>query len=232
MKYMGSKNRIAKYILPIILKDRKEGQIFFDVCCGGGNVLDKVDNPRIGVDSNEYLIEALKLIRDWPDTLPKNNIETDEETYKQMKDSENKALKGYYGFALSYGGKWFGGWRRDSQGKRDYVAEAYKNALKQSKKLQGAIFICANYDEIEYTPGSIIYVDPPYQNTTKYKDFFDYDKFWDWCRKMSKENQIFISEYIAPDDFECIWQKEIVSSLTKNTGSKKGIEKLFIKKCT
>jgi DNA adenine methylase len=232
MKYMGSKNRIAKYILPIILKDRKEGQIFFDVCCGGGNVLDKVDNPRIGVDSNEYLIEALKLIRDWPDTLPKNNIETDEETYKQMKDSENKALKGYYGFALSYGGKWFGGWRRDSQGKRDYVAEAYKNALKQSKKLQGAIFICANYDEIEYTPGSIIYVDPPYQNTTKYKDSFEYDKFWDWCRKMSKENQIFISEYSAPDDFECIWQKEIVSSLTKNTGSKKGIEKLFIKKCT
>jgi DNA adenine methylase len=230
MKYMGSKNRIAKYILPIILKDRKEGQIFFDVCCGGGNVLDKVDNPRIGVDSNEYLIEALKLIRDWPDTLPKNNIETDEETYKQMKDSENKALKGYYGFALSYGGKWFGGWRRDSQGKRDYVAEAYKNALKQSKKLQGAIFICANYDEIEYTPGSIIYVDPPYQNTTKYKDSFEYDKFWDWCRKMSKENQIFISEYSAPDDFECIWQKEIVSSLTKDTGSKRGFERLFIKK--
>jgi DNA adenine methylase len=230
MKYMGSKNRIAKYILPIILKDRKEGQIFFDVCCGGGNVLDKVDNPRIGVDSNEYLIEALKLIRDWPDTLPKNNIETDEETYKQMKNSENKALKGYYGFALSYGGKWFGGWRRDSQGKRDYVAEAYKNALKQSKKLQGAIFICANYDEIEYTPGSIIYVDPPYQNTTKYKDSFEYDKFWDWCRKMSKENQIFISEYSAPDDFECIWQKEIVSSLTKDTGSKRGFERLFIKK--
>jgi DNA adenine methylase len=47
---------------------------------------------------------------------------------------------------------------------------------------------------------------------------------------MSKENQIFISEYSAPDDFECIWQKEIVSSLTKNTGSKKGTEKLFVKK--
>jgi hypothetical protein len=25
MKYMGSKNRIAKYIMPIILKDRKPG---------------------------------------------------------------------------------------------------------------------------------------------------------------------------------------------------------------
>ena len=26
MKYMGSKNRIAKYILPIMLKERKDGQ--------------------------------------------------------------------------------------------------------------------------------------------------------------------------------------------------------------
>jgi len=26
MKYLGSKNRIAKHLLPIILKDRKEGQ--------------------------------------------------------------------------------------------------------------------------------------------------------------------------------------------------------------
>jgi hypothetical protein len=29
------------------------------------------------------------------------------------------------------------------------------------------------------------------------------------------------------DDFECVWQKEIVSSLTQNTGSKKAVEKLF-----
>ena len=38
MKYMGSKRRIAKYILPIMLKDRIENQYFYDLFCGGGNV--------------------------------------------------------------------------------------------------------------------------------------------------------------------------------------------------
>ena len=36
-----------------------------------------------------------------------------------------------------------------------------------------------------------------------------------------------IYEYSAPANFECLWAKEIVSSLTKETGSKKGVEKLF-----
>ena len=40
-------------------------------------------------------------------------------------------------------------------------------------------------------------------------------------------HQIFISEYNMPDDFICVWQKEIISSLTQDTGSKKAIEKLF-----
>ena len=43
----------------------------------------------------------------------------------------------------------------------------------------------------------------------------------------SKGHIIFVSEYNAPDDFECVWQKEIVSSLTQDTGSKKAVEKLF-----
>ena len=34
-------------------------------------------------------------------------------------------------------------------------------------------------------------------------------------------HKIFVSEYSMPDDFKCVWQKEIVSSLTKNNGSKK-----------
>lgn len=207
MKYMGSKSRISKYILPIMLEHVIEYDYFYDICCGGGNLIDKVPNTikRIAVDNNKYLIEALKLIRDNPLSLPKDKTETNEQIYKDMKFSLNKALKGYYGFALSYAGKWFGGWRRDSLGKRDYIAEAYRNALKQSEKLQGCEFICDNYDQLIFPDKSIIYIDPPYQGTTKYKDSFDYAKFWNWV-------------------------KEIVSSLTKNTGDKKGIEKLFIHK--
>ena len=42
MKYMGSKNRIAKHILPIILKDRKENQYYVEPFVGGANMIDKV----------------------------------------------------------------------------------------------------------------------------------------------------------------------------------------------
>jgi len=53
--------------------------------------------------------------------------------------------------------------------------------------------------------------------------------FWEWCREKSLEGHtVFISEYNAPDDFEAVWEKEIPSSLTRNTGAKHGVEKLFV----
>lgn len=30
-----------------------------------------------------------------------------------------------------------------------------------------------------------------------------------------------------PDDFICLWEKEVTSSLTQNTGQKKAVERLF-----
>ena len=231
MKYMGSKNRIYQYILPIILRHRKKGQIFYDVCCGGGNIIDKIKNPRIGIDVDEYVIEALKLIRDNPERLPKNNKETNEQIYEQMKTSSDKAMKGYYGYALSYGGKWFGGWCRDSADKRDYIFEAYKNALWQSRKTQGAEFIHMNLFDLKPKPDSVLYVDPPYKGTTGYRiEGFDYEKFWDWVDCISDINLVFISEYQAPDNFKKVWSTEICSSLTQDTGLKKATEYLFVRK--
>ena len=63
MKYMGSKNRIAKYLLPIILKDRKEEQWYIEPFVGGCNMIDKVTGNRIGNDVNEYLISFLQSLQ-------------------------------------------------------------------------------------------------------------------------------------------------------------------------
>ena len=226
MKYMGSKNRIAKYLLPIILKDRKPNQWYVEPFVGGANMIDKVDGNRIGADINELLICALLNIRDDILRIPKTNIEFTENDYKN-RAWDFPDFKGFAAFAYSFSGKFWGGWRRDGDGKRDYVAESYRNAVKQSPKLQGVNFVWDTYNELEIPENSIIYCDPPYANTTKYKDDFDHAKFWQWCRDMSnKGHQVFISEYNAPDDFECLWQKEIQSGLNTNT-TKKGIEKLF-----
>jgi len=211
---MGSKNRIAKEILPIMLKER--GQRTWV----GGNTIDKVQGKRIGADINHYLIDALIAIRDCVVDLPKNNKEFTEDDYKALRKSDDYKYKGYAGFALSYSGKWLGGWRRDGKNKRDYVNEAYRNALNQSPLLQGVRLVNESYLDLQVPNNSLIYCDPPYEGTTKYKDEFNHVVFWQWCRDMaSKGHIIFVSEYNAP--------KEIVSSLTKDTGSKKAVEKLF-----
>ena len=228
MKYMGSKARISKHILPIVLGGRLDNQWYVEPFVGGGNMIENVSGNRIGSDINAAAIDALYLIRDKPETIPKNNTEFTEEDYKAVKANCNHWLYGYAAFSLSYGGKFFGGWRRDSTGRRDYISEAYRGAVKQSRKLAGVVLYNAPYHELEVPANSIIYCDPPYESTTGYKDKFNHAYFWQWCRNKAKEgHKVFISEYSAPADFVCLWSKEQYSSLTKNTGRKKGVERLF-----
>lgn len=226
---MGSKNRISKYIVPLMTACRVPGQWWVEPFVGGGNIIDKVDGNRLGADINKYAIDALISIRDYIDNLPKTNAQFTENDYKELRKSDTYRHKGYAGFAFSYGGKWLGGWRRDKTGKRDYVAESFKNAVKQSPNLQNVRFIHSAYYDLQIPPHSLIYCDPPYKGTTGYNNTFDHELFWKWCVDRSKEGHIvFISEYNAPGEFSCIWEKGIVSSLTQDTGSKRGTEKLFI----
>lgn len=44
------------------------------------------------------------------------------------------------------------------------------------------------------------------------------------------KNTVFISELQAPDDFVCVWQKEILRTLNSNSKRPKSVEKLFVHK--
>lgn len=232
MKYMGSKSRIAKYILPIILQNRTEGQFYVEPFVGGANIIDKVIGNRIGADSNEYVIALLQSMESgW---IPKDNY-TREEYYDIKKNKDrNKAESGYVGINLSYSGGWFrsfAGLTKTKTGYRDYQKEANNNVIKQSLNLKGINFLNKNYNDLSIPDKSIIYCDPPYEGTTGYKDKFNHDAFWEWCRKMKQAGHtVFVSEYNAPDDFICVWSMELSSSLSSNGksgGNKKSIEKLF-----
>ena len=227
---MGSKARIAKYILPIILKDRKEGQWYVEPFVGGANMIDKVDGNRIGSDLNKPLIACLDAMsKKW---LPIKDVS--EEFFNEVK-ADNSIVDlptlGYIGTQLTFGAMWFSGYRKDKQGVRNYSDEAFRHVEKQSQKLYGVKFESKSYSDLDIPPQSIIYCDPPYAGTTKYKDDFNHDEFWQWCREKCDEgHQLFISEYNAPDDFVCIWQQELNVSLAKEGKHKKAIEKLFIHK--
>ena len=228
MKYMGSKNRLAKHILPIMLQDREPGQTWVEPFVGGGNMIDKVEGSRLGSDVDVWAIEALQTIRDNLDKIPRDNSEFTEDDYRELRQSSANPIKGYAGYAFSYSGKWLGGWRRDREQRRDYVAEAYRNALKQSPLLQGVTLVCSPYWSLSVPVNSLIYCDPPYKGTTSYSSCFDHEAFFAWCRAKSDQgHKIYVSEYQAPKDFVEVWSGSLASSLTKDTGAKRGIEKLF-----
>ena len=63
MKYMGSKSRISKHIVPILQKaiDDNETTTYIEPFSGGMNIIDKIDcDKKIGSDVNKYLIEMFK----------------------------------------------------------------------------------------------------------------------------------------------------------------------------
>ena len=164
-----------------------------------------------------------------------------EEEYNYVKNNKNTLppyYVGYVGFHSTFGAKYFGGYARgfksDGVTPRDESNEAYRNTMKQLPNVLDVQCVSWDYTKVDIH-NAVIYCDPPYENTTKYatKDF-DYNIFWNWCRKMSKNNIVLISEYNAPNDFERIWSKESLANFDcnrgENLGNKKRIEKLFIYK--
>jgi len=79
--------------------------------------------------------------------------------------------------------------------------------------------------------GYVIYCDIPYKGTTKYKtEAFPYEEFYEWCKEMSIHNTVLISEYNMPDEFTCIWEKELKTSLgsgVNKDSDKRRTERLY-----
>lgn len=232
MKYMGSKNRIAKHILPIMLAEAEKHSIttWVEPFVGGCNVIDKVPDTfrKIGADLNPHTIAAMLAIRDFVERLPSD---VSREDYNKLKGTPPHPINSWVRFECSFGSKLDNGYASNSQG-RNYAEKGKNLALKQSPKIQDVEFICCSYlDLTDKITNSIIYNDPPYQGTTGYKTGqFDHEEFFDWCRLMkSKGNIVFVSEYNAPEDFELVWQGEVKTnfSSTRKTATHNAVEKLF-----
>ena len=229
MKYMGSKNRIAKHLLPIMLKEAEKHGItkWVEPFVGGGGMIDKVPESfeRVGYDLNPHTIQAMIDIRDNVDKLPET---VTEEEYKSYKGLPPQSITSWVRFECSFGAKLDNGYAKNKEG-RNYAEKGKNLAIKQSPKIQNVQFVCDSYDNLDFE-NCLIYCDPPYKNTTGYKTGeFDYDKFYDWCREQAKKNVVFVSEYEMPDDFECVWQGEVKTNFASNRkkATHNAIERLF-----
>lgn len=239
MKYMGSKAAIATSILSYIHSYIFLNNIdtYIEPFVGGANVIDKVQcTNKLAYDKNRYVIALYKHLQ--------SNGELPEDVSRELYidcRSHYYAKDGYYpdwylaavGFLAGYNGRFYdggyGGTFKSEENNRNYYNEAKNNLLNQMKSLQDVKFEVSDYKDLQ-PKGALIYADPPYKGTKGYDTIskkFNHQQFWDKVREWSKDNIVLVSEEQAPEDFDIIWEQEVLRTVNNNI-SKQATEKLFI----
>jgi len=235
-RYHGGKQRVGKEIAKVISEKVKETDREINGYCepfagmlGVYQHIPKYFGERQMMyragDTNESVIMMWQAAqKGW---VPP--ISCSEERYNELQNQENSsAEKAYIGHQFSFGGGYFMGYT-GKYGAQTSFKTIPNKICKIARDLQDVDFSYGPYTQFSDLEKYIIYCDPPYANTRcKYADKFDNEEFWNWVREMSKTNVIFVSEYSAPDDFECIFEntKKLKTSAKRIPS---GFEKLYMK---
>ena len=223
--YLGGKSRISRFLINYMSSVREDNMTWVEPFMGSGKVLFNVKGPRIGNDANHELIALFKAVQNGYE--PPSEVSEDE--YNHMKHHQDlyvDHLKGFVSFACSFGGKRWDVYAKNKQGD-NYADRARRIIMKNKHKMKDVSLYSGDYKELLIPPKSLIYCDPPYINTAGYGFKFNHDEFYDWCRlKVDEGHLVFVSEYEAPEDFECVWSKKAFVSLERNKINHKE-EKLF-----
>jgi len=230
MKYVGSKNRIAKYLAPIIQGyiDREQPALYWEPFVGGANMIDKIRHPnKVGTDRHPELIALLKAMqnKDLAGTIPVTITEAEYNRVNKYRGNYPMHYVGLVGFCATFGAKWFGGYARGTKADgtpRDMPAEAIRNLKLQAAtvEFQETLFEPSYYDEVDIfgLKRMVIYCDPPYKTGTQYDgERFNNAAFEIWARKAARQHTVLISEnYMDPAGFELLWEMQHKSSLGKD----------------
>lgn len=226
IRYVGGKSRYAKDIAYFIQTHRnKYHKYYLEPFVGGGNIVSNIRMPLIKYACDVHLdliMMYTELSRGW---LPP--VDISEELYNELKYASSSALRGYVGFSASFGGKWFGGYARGAN--RNFAAESYRRLIKSVNNIRDVAFFHRSYDTLKINHTCLIYCDPPYAQTLGYNnDIFDTLKFWQMMREWSNTGAtVLISEYEAPDDFDCVWSKDHFVRTHLHENNKFVKEKIF-----
>ena len=152
MWYMGSKNRLSKYLVPIIesyIDEKTEG--YMEPFVGGANIIDKVNcDNKIGYDVHKELVALLNYIK-VNDDIPEIITEEEYEKVKNNKEDYEDWYVGLVGFCSTFGAKYFGGYARSKKdkfnGEKSYLA--IKNLKKQSVNFTNITFECEDFRKIK-----------------------------------------------------------------------------------
>ena len=218
MWYMGGKFRQSKAIVEVLKPYVTPDTVYVEPFCGGMWSAARVArelHPKEMIlnDINKPLMLLWeKCLEDGCDWLPVDaeQVEREYQKYRITQD-ENDPLTAWYGIALSFGGKWFGGVARHTKGQQETTYEAERKSMYKKidslRKVKTELHI-GSYNELEIPNNAVVYLDPPYEGRTKAHHFdrFDYGEFWGWARKLSTRCVVFASCFDCPADFETVYE--------------------------
>jgi site-specific DNA-adenine methylase len=154
-------------------------------------------------DINESVIKMWKKAQQGK--VPDMKEVTTKNFYRLKGNGKSSATKGFVGHFFGYRGAYF------VPIKLNITSQHKKNMLTKVKhlgqKMKSVEFLPGDYTQFSKLKNHVIFADPPFENNSHYytenHDLlnFDHEAFWDWCRKMSKHNLVFVCEENAPKDF-------------------------------
>lgn len=231
VRYLGGKarGRMARDIAEIVNRER-QGRPFWEPFCGGLSVSWRLaaGGPGIVSDLCEPLIALHRAVRDgWdpPDTMDAER----HRAAKALPDSD--PLKGWAGFACSFGGVYFAGLARPHPTQPDPIGNARRSLLRKVAKLRGCAIERLDFLAIEPRPlDLVIYADPPYAGTEPYRAVpaFDHARFWSRVQGWERCGvPVFVSEYTCPVPHGVLLEKSHALQVAGGVQSGARTERLF-----
>lgn len=213
MRYLGGKKRQAKEIVRAVERLTPDFKTYVEPFCGAlwsavAMMQRFPDRKYILNDINPHLIcfwEEAR--RGW--NPPAKVSEATYAKYNRERPLDDP-MTGYVGFALSFGGKFFGGFARDRAGQRDFEAEASRSTLRKIDTIRTAnvLFKCGPYHELVIPNKAAVYLDPPYEGRTRQSHFgkgFDKEHYLKWASALSKRCVTIATEFIPPSRWRVLY---------------------------
>ena len=257
LPYMGSKNKIAEWVISVLPSARH----FYDLFCGGcavthaamlsGRYEDFYINDIQG-DIPQLFLDAVR------GNLPEDYLAPiDREQFYARKNEPLVKLCWSFGNNVEKGYLWgeeiekqkleaFKMLVSDSVEKRYSHYRNFVKMILQTNDVYAKSESISRIHSVEHLQSlqalqalqslqallhvsSVVYADPPYRGTEAYHaDGFDFDRFDNWLR--NTPFPVYVSEYTMPSDFVCIAETERIATLCATDNSKRTIEKIFVHK--
>lgn len=234
MQYSGGKAGVARELSETVKRLGAERRIYLEPFVGGGFMFAKTAPffpAAVAADANPDLILLWRAVADgW---VPPTEITPEE--YRTLQHAAPSPLRTFAGFGMSFAGKWWGGYAKNSRGDNFAGAAARGIEMKRVAFEHAVDILCTDYRTLIpfATDQAVIYCDPPYADTLGYAGApgqWDTEAWWDTAREWrSRGALVLVSEYSAPDDWTPCWSKDRRMSMRTSEGHQRTVtERLFL----